>query len=122
MVFCALFRYNVIKGSKGQIEGTTMNKKVYKTLEYNKILQMLAGYAACDETKERCLALEPITDIYEIRHLQTTTADALSRLYKDSGISFVGVHNVHASLKRIVIGGSLFTSELLRICCLLEVA
>ena len=53
-----------------------MNKKVYKTLEYNKILTMLSSYAACDETKKRCLSLEPITDLYEIRHLQTTTADA----------------------------------------------
>ena len=52
-----------------------MNKKVYKTLEYNKILTMLSSYAACDETKKRCLSLEPITDLYEIRHLQTTTAD-----------------------------------------------
>ena len=46
-----------------------MNKKVYKTLEYNKILTMLSSYAACDETKKRCLSLEPITDLYEIRHL-----------------------------------------------------
>ena len=99
-----------------------MNKKVYKTLEYNKILTMLSSYAACDETKKRCLSLEPITDLYEIRHLQTTTADALSRLYKDSGISFVGIHNVHASLKRLDIGGALNTTELLRICSLLEVA
>ena len=38
-----------------------MNQKVFKTLEYNKILQMLSGFAACDETKKRCLALEPIT-------------------------------------------------------------
>ena len=99
-----------------------MNKKVYKTLEYNKILTMLSSYAACDETKKRCLSLEPITDLYEIRHLQTTTADALSRLYKDSGVSFVGIHNVHASLKRLDIGGALNTIELLRICSLLEVA
>ena len=41
-----------------------MNKKVYKTLEYNKILTMLSSYAACDETKKRGLSLEPITDLY----------------------------------------------------------
>ncbi len=99
-----------------------MDKKVYKTLEYNKILQQLVGYAACEETKDRCLALEPITDIEEINHLQQTTADALSRLYKDSSISFAGVHNIHASLKRLDIGGSLNTIELLRISSLLEVA
>lgn len=40
-----------------------MNKKVYKTLEYNKILTMLSSYAACDETKKRCLSLE-LSPIY----------------------------------------------------------
>ena len=100
----------------------TMNQKVFKTLEYNKILQMLSGFAACDDTKKRCLALEPITDINEIEHLQQTTSDALSRLYKDSSISFSGTHNVNASLKRLDIGGSLNAAELLRISSLLEVA
>lgn len=99
-----------------------MNKKVYHTLEYYKILDMLAGYAACEETRERCLALTPLTDAAEINRLQTTTADALSRLYKGSGISFAGVHNVNGALKRLDIGGTLNTSELLMISSLLEVA
>ena len=54
--------------------------------------------------------------------MQKTTADALGRLYKDSSITFVGIHNVHASLKRLDIGGALNTTELLRIGSLLEVA
>ena len=99
-----------------------MNQKVYHTLEYYKILDMLAGYASCEETKKRALALTPITDAAEIEHLQQTTSDALSRLYKGSGISFAGIHNVNASLKRLDIGGSLNTTELLHICSLLEVA
>lgn len=99
-----------------------MNKKVYHTLEYYKILDMLAGYAACEETRERCLALTPLTDATEIEQLQRTTADALSRLYKGSGISFSGVHNINGPLKRLDIGGTLNTSELLMISSLLEVA
>lgn len=99
-----------------------MNQKVYHTLEYYKILDMLAGYASCEETRKRALALTPITDAAEIEHLQQTTSDALSRLYKGSGISFAGIHNVNASLKRLNIGGSLNTTELLHICSLLEVA
>lgn len=99
-----------------------MNKKVLKTLEYNKILDRLASYAASEEIKKRCLELVPGTDIDEINDLQKTTADALSRLYKDSSITFVGIHNVHASLKRLDIGGALNTTELLRIGSLLEVA
>ena len=99
-----------------------MNQKVYHTLEYYKILDMLAGYASCEETRKRALALTPITDAAEIEHLQQTTSDALSRLYKGSGISFAGIHNVNASLKRLDIGGFLNTTELLHICSLLEVA
>lgn len=99
-----------------------MNKKVYHTLEYYKILDMLAGYAACEETRKRCLALTPLTDKTEIEQLQTTTADALSRLYKGSGISFAGVHNINGPLKRLDIGGILNTTELLMISSLLEVA
>lgn len=99
-----------------------MNKKVLKTLEYNKILDRLASYAASEEIKKRCLELVPGTNIDEINDLQKTTADALGRLYKDSSITFVGIHNVHASLKRLDIGGALNTTELLRIGSLLEVA
>ena len=99
-----------------------MNHKVLKTLEYYKILEQLASFASCEETKERCLHLEPLTDPDEIRTLQTTTEDALNRLYKSSSITFAGIHNIHACLKRLDIGGSLNASELLRIRSLLEVA
>ena len=57
-----------------------MNQKVYHTLEYYKILERLADYASCEEAKDRCHKLVPLTDPAEIAHLQETTADALSRL------------------------------------------
>ena len=90
-----------------------MNKKVYHTLEYNKILEKLAEYASCEEAKKRCLALEPITDKTEITRLEENVSDALSRLYRSSSLSFSGVHNVNGSLKRLDIGGTLNTTELL---------
>ena len=99
-----------------------MNKKVFQTLEYYKILDMLAEYAACEEAKKLCHALMPLTDTGEISRLQTETADALSRLYRDSSISFAGTHNMNAPLKRLEIGGFLNTAELLSISSLLEVA
>ncbi len=100
----------------------TMNQKVFKTLEYHKILDQLAGYAAAPETKTRILELTPSTDVDEINHLQETTKDALSRLYKSNSITFAGLQNINASLKRLSIGGSLNTVELLQISSLLEVA
>lgn len=99
-----------------------MNKKVYHTLEYDKILKQLAEYAFCEEAKEKCLSLEPVSDTTELSRLQETTADALSRLYKKSDISFSGVHNVSVFIKRLDIGGTLNTKELLSICSLLEAA
>ena len=99
-----------------------MNKKVLQTLEYYKILNQLAEYAACEDTKERCKKIKPLTDPAKIAYLQETTADALSRLYRGSNISFAGIHNMNASLKRLEIGASLNTTELLQISSLLEVA
>ena len=97
-----------------------MNHKVLNTLEYHKILELLAGYASSEEVKRRCLKIHPLTDIHRINELQQNTKDALSRLYKNSNITFSGVCNVRASLKRLDIGASLNTTELLHICSLLE--
>ena len=99
-----------------------MNQKVFRTLEYYKILEQLAGYAAATETKKRIEELVPSTDINEINHLQETTRDALSRIYKSQRLSFAGLHNINGSLKRLSIGGTLNTVELLQISSLLEVA
>lgn len=99
-----------------------MNKKVYHTLEYDKILKMLSEYAFCEDAKNRCLALTPVTDTEEIARLQKTTEDALGRLLKKNDLSFSGVHNVNTMLKHLEIGGTLNTTELLSVCSLLEAA
>lgn len=99
-----------------------MNEKALKTLEYNKIIEQLAEYAHSEQAKARCLALRPITDIVQIELLQQQTKDALNRIFKSGSLSFSGVHNITDSLKRLEIGGSLSTIELLRICSLLEAA
>ncbi len=99
-----------------------MNEKVLQTLEYNKIIETLSGYAACEEAKKRCLSLRPETDKEIISNLLLLTDDALSRLYKKPNLSFSGVHNIKPSLKRLEIGASLNTVELLQVVSLLEVA
>ena len=99
-----------------------MNEKVLHTLEYHKILDRLASYASSEDTKKRCLALTPSSDLKEIEDLQKTTGDALSRLYKNSAVSFSGVCNVTPFLKRLDIGASLGIHELLMISNLLEAA
>lgn len=51
-----------------------MNQKVYHTLEYYKILERLADYASCEEAKDRCHKLVPLTGSCGNSHLQETTA------------------------------------------------
>jgi DNA mismatch repair protein MutS2 len=99
-----------------------MNQKVYHTLEFDKITEKLASFAFCDEAKERAKTLVPKTDPGEIAQLQLTTADALSRIYRGSTLSFSGVRNINGTLKRLEIGGTLNTAELLTISSLLEAA
>ena len=99
-----------------------MNEKVLKTLEYDKILARLSDYACSAEAKKRCLSLVPITDKTQIELLQLQTKDALNRLFKCGSLSFSGVRNLNDSLKRLEIGASLSTTELLLVCSLLEAA
>ena len=99
-----------------------MNKKVYRTLEFNKITEQLASHAGSAGGRERCLNLEPMCDLGAIESAQAETADALSRVYRRGGFSFAGIRDVRPFLKRLAIGGSLHINELLDVCSLLETA
>ncbi|MDO4325049.1 MAG: endonuclease MutS2 [bacterium] len=99
-----------------------MNQKALKTLEYDKIIHQLAEYASSPLGKELCLALVPSSDIEEIRHMQQETTDALTRVRMKGSISFSGVRDVTASLKRLEIGSSLGIVEILSISSLLTAA
>lgn len=99
-----------------------MNKKALRTLEYNKIIELLTRHANCEAAKQRCQKLMPMTDLSEINLAQQQTADALTRIFKKGGLSFLGIHDVTASMKRLEIGASLSIEELLRLASLLEVA
>lgn len=98
-----------------------MNEKVLKTLEYHKIIQMLAECATSAPGRELCQALEPSTDLAGIELAQKQTGDALTRIFQKGSLSFSGTRNIGASLKRLEIGGTLSIEELLRVASLLKV-
>ena len=97
-----------------------MNEKALKTLEYYKIIELLEGFATSRMGKEMCRHLTPSDDLAEIEVMQQETADALSRVYQKGSLSFGGVKDIRGSLKRLEIGGTLGTGELLDIAGLLE--
>lgn len=99
-----------------------MNKKSLRTLEYNKIIDLLCEHATCSQGRELCRHLKPSKDLAQIRLAQQQTSDALTRIYQKGSLSFSGTHNIGASLKRLEVGGVMNIEELLKTASLLEVA
>ena len=99
-----------------------MNQKVLKTLEYNKIIHQLTGYAASAPGKLLCQNLLPMSDFHKIVQAQTETSDALTRVRMKGSLSLSGIRDIRDSLKRLEIGSALGIPELLSISSLLTVA
>ena len=99
-----------------------MNKKALHTLEFDKIIDRLTGYAGSDKGREYCEKLCPISDIEKIKQRQKETGDALARIIRDGSVSFSGCNDPGFYLKRTSAGGSLSMAELLKISYLLKAA
>ncbi|MBO5278094.1 MAG: endonuclease MutS2 [Lachnospiraceae bacterium] len=99
-----------------------MNEKVLKTLEFNKIVSQLEEFASSEAAKAMCRHLMPSSDIEEIRTSQAQTTDMLRRIFQKGSVSFSGIRDVRASLKRLSVGSVLGMGELLAVSSLLDVA
>lgn len=99
-----------------------MNEKTLYKLEYDKIIEMLAERAASFGGRSRCKRLKPMTSVEKIQTAQQETSASFQRIVKKGRPSFGGCAPVNDSLKRLEIGGTLGSGELLRICRLLETA
>ena len=92
-----------------------MNKKAFKTLEYNKIIEMLSSCALTATGKEKCLELEPFLNIEKIEKEQEITTEASAMILKKGSLPLGGMKDIRASLRRVNVGGVLNVSELLHI-------
>ena len=99
-----------------------MNKKVLQTLEYNKIIDLLVSFASSPSGREFCQNLKPQTDRDWIETTQRETSDALTHILTKGELSFYGIRDIRPSLKRLDIGSSLGSHELLDIAMLLSAA
>ncbi len=97
-----------------------MNEKVLKTLEFDRILEMLSSEADSAPAKEQIRVLEPMRDLRQIEEWQTQTSDALSRLIKSGGTSFGGNSDLRYIVKSLEAGSVLSASDLLKIASQLE--
>lgn len=97
-----------------------MNHKVLKTLEYDKIIQILTDKADSEPGKKLCRELVPSASLEEIRQNQRETKDALSRLFKTGSTSFGSNRDLRFSVKSLEIGSTLSAVELLKIAAFLD--
>lgn len=97
-----------------------MNEKVLRTLEYNKIIDLLVQKADSEPGKKLCKELLPSTDIQEIRKAQEETRDGVSRILKKGSTSFGSNKDLGFSIRSLEIGSTLSCTELLKIAGLLD--
>ena len=97
-----------------------MNKKTFRILEFDKIIEQLATLADSEPGKRLCLRLTPKSDPEKIRLMQKQTSDALARLLRGGSTSFGSNKDIGFITKHLSIGGSLNSEELLLLAGLLE--
>lgn len=99
-----------------------MNKKAFKTLEFNKIIQMLMSCTSSELGKRAAEELEPSVEPEEIRLRQKETTEALSMIIKKGSLSLGGLRDIIPYIKRVDVSGSLNIDELMHIGDFLKVS
>jgi DNA mismatch repair protein MutS2 len=97
-----------------------MNKRTLRVIEYNKIIDQLTGYAASPMAKKKCERLKPRRELSIITAMQQQTRDALLRLEREGNISFAGLRDIGAVIKRLEVKGILNIKELLDVASVLD--
>lgn len=92
-----------------------MNKKVFKTLEYDKITEKLMSYAVSPMAKEMAQDLKPSVSLSEIEQWQNETSEAEAMILRKGSIPLGGLHELRPQIKRLAMGGSLGIAELLNV-------
>ncbi len=92
-----------------------MLKKAVKTLELDKILNLLSNEATLEDAKERSLKIIPDTNIKEVKRQLDATNDAYLFMLKYQAPSFGSAVNVASPLRRAAAAAVLSTGELLDI-------
>ncbi|WP_353092923.1 endonuclease MutS2 [Tissierella praeacuta] len=92
-----------------------MNLKTLKTLEYDKIIDLLLEKAESSLGKEKVKDIKPLTNIEDIEYLQRETEESTTLLIKRGAPPLYGIHSITPEVKRAEIGGVLSPSGLLKI-------
>lgn len=92
-----------------------MDSHTLELLEFARIRELLAGFAASSLGKELARALEPLGDIDAIRRELQRVEELLAAIDQGQSPPFGGLHDVRLAVRRAQIGSMLSADQLLEI-------
>lgn len=99
-----------------------MNKKAYKVLEYNKILDLLGEEAASVITKKVISELKPSVEVNLIREMLAETTEAVSVIMRKGALPLGNFYDIKNMIHLADKGGTLTMKQLLEVFYNLRVA
>lgn len=90
-------------------------QKYMKTIELDKVLEMLAEKTACEDAADAARNLIPVTEIEEAQQMLSETDTAYQMMARFGAPSFYGLQQIVNSLRRAQSGGVLNLAEFLSI-------
>lgn len=92
-----------------------MDSTIYKTLEYNKIIKMLAERTGSVMGREIADSIVPVSDWNTVHHRLQETDEAVGVLMTEGSVPLGGIRDIRIPLQRSLIGGILEPADLLAI-------
>jgi DNA mismatch repair protein MutS2 len=92
-----------------------MDQHTLELLEFNKVRELLAGYAACSLGKELARQLEPGTNADAVRNDIDLVTEMVDALGQGHAPPFGGLHDVRLIVRRAAIGAQLMIEQLLEV-------
>ncbi len=92
-----------------------MDAHTLELLEFDKVRELLAGYAASSLGKDLARQVEPSTDLESIRGEQALVTEMVAVLGQGQAPPFGGLHDVRLLVRRAAIGSMLTAQQLLEV-------
>ena len=92
-------------------------QKHMKTIELDKVLELLAEKTACEDAADFARNLIPVTEIEEVQQMLSETDTAYQMMARFGAPSFYGLQQIVNSLRRAQSGGVLSGRELHSLLC-----
>src|SRR5688572_28382853 len=92
-----------------------MDAHTLELLEFGKVREILAGYAACSLGKELARGLEPSTDAERTRADLALVSEMTDALGQGQAPPFGGLHDIRLLVRRAAIGAMLTADQLMEV-------